>query len=221
MKVLYDITTPIHQDMPVYEGDDPIETTSILTIEESGIANITGIVNFTTHFGTHVDPPLHFVQNGQSLDDVPLERFCGVAKVIEIEEGGNIDERQLRQHLISPNDIVLFKTDNSRRRLLEKKDFHTDHAYISQDGAEYLVQKKVKMVGVDYLSVDKYGDESFPAHNTLLRNGVVILESANLVEVEPSIYYLICLPLKIRGADGAPARAVLLEVTRGVQVSLE
>ena len=210
IKLLYDITVPIHSDMPVYEGDDPIITTPLFTVEKDG-ANVTGIQNFTTHFGTHVDPPLHFVTNGKSLDEIPLDQFWGKARVIYIKNQDAITPDELEHHQIEAGDIVLFRTRNTEAGLLGIKEFQQDHVYVTAEAALSLVKKGVKLVGIDYLSVDKAGDSSFPAHNTFLQNGVIILESVRLSDVPSGIYYLLCLPLRIKHADGAPARAVLAE----------
>jgi arylformamidase len=207
-KILYDITVPIHSEMPVYEGDDPIITKALFTIDKEGV-NITAIQNFTTHFGTHVDPPLHFVAQGKTLDDIPLGNFWGKASVIYIENQRAVTAQELMKHDIAADDIILLHTRNSG--MLSLKTFQKDHVYIAGDAAEYLVSKKVRLVGIDYLSVDQFGDETYPAHNTFLKNGIIILESANLQYVPAGVYNLVCLPLRIKGADGAPARAVLTE----------
>jgi len=207
--VLYDITLPIHDGMPVYEGDDPIVTKKIITIEESGICNITGIQNFSTHFGTHVDPPLHFVDKGKNLDEVDIQRFIGKAIVVTIKNSDAITAKELKDLKIEAGINILFHTRNSN--FLASSEFHQDHVYIEKDAAEYLAAKKVNLVGIDYLSVDKFGDEDYPAHRTLLKNGVIVLEAVNLIGVPDGIYNLICLPLRIKGADGSPARALLAQ----------
>jgi len=207
MQELFDITMPIHPKMPVFPGDDPPQQKWLHRIQDGDGNNLSALV-LGSHTGTHVDAPYHFVENGITLDQIPLEVFVGKALVIEITDPESISVDELRRHPIASAERVLFKTRNSS--LLSRSEFQEDFVYIEGSAAEYLVRQGVRLVGVDYLSVDQYGAESSPAHHTLLGHGVVILEGADLSSVEPGAYTLVCLPLKVIGAEGAPVRALLL-----------
>ncbi len=206
--ILHDISLPVHTDMPVYPGDPPISLEPQLTLAADGV-NVTAIRHASTHFGTHVDVPRHVLAGGASLDETPLERFCGQARVIHIRDRRAITAEELAGCVIAPGDRVLFHTRNSEERLLERPAFVNDYVYLTAEGAELLVRRRVGLVGVDYLSVDPPDDPALPAHHILLEAGVLILEGAALTGVAPGTYQLICLPLRIRGGDGAPARAAL------------
>jgi arylformamidase len=206
--ILHDISMPLHSQIPVYAGDTPIVVEPHLTIAEDGV-NVSAIRNATTHFGTHVDLPLHVIAGGADLDQVSLDRFCGRARVIQIENRVAVTLEELADHAIDPGDIVIVRTRNTTDDLLARSAFQENYVYLQREAAQYLVQRKVPLVGIDYLSVDPPGDPTLPAHRILLGNGVLILEGVVLNDVAPGIYQLICLPLRIRCADGAPARAVL------------
>ncbi len=206
--ILHDISLPVGTDMPVYAGDPPISLEPQLTLAADGV-NVTTIRHASTHFGTHVDVPRHVLAGGASLDEVPLERFCGRARVIHIRDRQAITAEELAGYTIDPGDLVLFHTRNSEERLLERPAFVKDYVYLTPAAASELVRRQAGLVGIDYLSVDPPDDRALPAHHILLGAGVLILEGAALAGVAPGTYQLICLPLRIRGGDGAPARAVL------------
>ena len=207
MQELFDISMPIHSKMPVFPGDGLPQQKWLHRMEEGDGNNLSALA-LGSHTGTHVDAPFHFVENGITLDEIPLEVFVGKALVIEITDAVSISVEELRLHPIASAERVLFKTRNSST--LSRSGFQEDFVYIEGGAAEYLVSLGVRLVGVDYLSVDRYGDESSPAHHTLLGHGVVILEGADLSMVEAGVYTLVCLPLKVMGAEGAPVRAVLM-----------
>jgi len=207
MQELFDITMPIHSEMPVFPGDDPPQQKWLHRIQNGDGNNLSALA-LGSHTGTHVDAPYHFVENGITLDQVPLEVFVGKALVIEITNPDSISIDGLRRHPIASAERVLFKTRNSST--LSRSGFQEDFVYIELAAAEYLVRQGVRLVGVDYLSVDQYGSDSNPAHHTLLGHGVVILEGTDLSLVEPGTYTLVCLPLKVTGAEGAPVRALLM-----------
>jgi len=155
---------------------------------------------------------LHFIPGGKAVHELNLEKMNGLALVINIPYDIKIITAELLRHLYENNDItrVLFKTKNSELWKDQRESFTTDYVALSGDAAEFLVSHGVDLVGIDYLSIAPYND-IFPAHQILLRNQVVILEGINLSGINPGIYELICLPVKISGADGAPARAVLID----------
>jgi arylformamidase len=211
LRILYDISLSIDGRTPVYAGDPQVELEPLFTLEADGV-NVTALRHATTHTGTHVDLPRHVIAGGASLDAVPPERFCGRARVIAIRDPLAITAAELAGHAIGADEIVLFRTRNSEERLLEQSAFQPGYVYLAPDAAAELARRQVRMVGVDYLSVDPPDDPALPAHHILLGAGVLILEGALLTAVPPGLYELLCLPLRISGADGAPVRAVLTEL---------
>lgn len=204
---IYDITVPISNDLPVYPGDPPIEIRTTQSLENGDIARVSHL-SFSTHIGTHIDPPYHFVRDGAPLDRLPLDVLIGPARVIDCGDAGIIDRALLETMDLSGVDRVIFKTRNSRI-WSETSEFQKDYVYLETDAAEMLVEIGVRLAGIDYLSIEKFDFDQPTTHWTLLRNNVVIIEGLDLSEVRPGDYELICLPLLIRNGDGGPARAVL------------
>lgn len=209
---IYDISVPISPgETPVFPGDPGIEITSSLAIERGDAANVTAL-NFGAHTGTHVDAPAHFIEGAPQLQSLPLEPFAGEARVVEIEADAlAVEERHVTDETIAGATRVLFKTRNSSFWNDPRGRFREDFTYIAPAAARALVARGVRLVGFDYLSVEKFGSEGFETHLALLSNGVVIVEGLDLRAVEPGLYDLVCLPLKIAAGsgDGAPARAIL------------
>lgn len=206
---IYDVTVPISQNTPVYEGDPPVKLGTAQAIERGDAANVTDL-HFGAHTATHVDAPAHFIEGAGKVFEMPLEVLIGEARVIEIDTDVTIIEPQHVENLEGV-ERVLFKTRNSQFWSEPEKGFRKDFTYIAPEVARILVERGVRLVGIDYLSVEKFGSEDFQTHLTLLQNGVVIIEGLDLRQVSAGDYELICLPLKIDSetGDGAPARAVL------------
>ncbi|MFN0086974.1 MAG: cyclase family protein [Blastocatellia bacterium] len=204
---LYDITVPISNDLPVYPGDPPIEVTRIMSMEKGDIARVSHL-SFSTHIGTHIDPPCHFMADGLTSDRLPLDLFIGPARVVDVGEAAVIDAALLARFDLDGVERLLFKTRNSRY-WRETNEFQTDFVHLETDGAVLLVERGIRLVGIDYLSIEKFNFDKPTTHWTLLGAGVVIVEGLDLGEVPPGDYELICLPLKIRDGDGGPARVVL------------
>jgi len=207
---IYDITVPISNDLPVYPGDPAIEIKRTLSLEAGDVARVSHL-SCGTHTGTHVDPPSHFVMNGMPLDQLPLDVLIGPARVVDVGAVPAIDAAALRGVNLDGVTRVLFKTRNSRL-WLEAAEFAEDFVYPEADAARHLVKRGVRLVGIDYLSVEKFNFDQPTTHLALLENNVIIIEGLNLSEVAPGDYELICLPLKIKDGDGGPARAVLREL---------
>jgi arylformamidase len=209
---IYDISVPIAPgETPVFPGDPGIEVGSFLAIARGDAANVTAL-NFGAHTGTHVDAPAHFIEGAPGLQTLPLEAFAGEARVVEIElDARAVEERHVTDEAVNGATRVLFKTRNSSFWEDPRGLFREDFTYISPEAAHALVSRGVRLVGFDYLSVEKFGSEGFETHMTLLSSGVVIVEGLDLRAVEPGLYELICLPLRIAAGsgDGAPARAIL------------
>ena len=203
---IYDVTVPISKDLPVYPGDPPIKIERRRSIGKNDSRCNLSRYSFGSHTGTHVDPPFHFIESGITVDNLPLELLIGRARVIEISSSC-IDEEALDEIELTEDMRVLFKTRNSY--LWSQKRFVEEFVYIAPGAARRLVNEGIKVVGIDYLSVEEFGAEEPETHLTLLSAGTVIIEGLDLREVEPGDYDMICLPLKIKDGDGAPARVVL------------
>jgi len=202
---LIDVTVPLDAALPAYPGNTPFSLEPIKRIAQGGSSNVSSL-HMSAHSGTHVDAPRHFFDNGDGVEALPLELLIGRARVIEVMSGKAIGPEALKG--IDAEDIrVLIKTRNSR--LWGSPDFHQDYVGVTAEGATYLVKHGVKVVGVDYLSVEEFRKPGAPAHHILLGGGTIVIEGLNLRDVEPGTYELFCLPLRVVGADGAPARVVL------------
>jgi arylformamidase len=207
----YDITLTISPDLPTWPGDPGVKIERVEKIEDGSNANVSR-VDMGVHTGTHVDAPYHFLSDGITVDKLNLSLLTGRAYVLHLSDIYEITALVLEEAQIPPRTRrVLFKTRNSDLWVDEETDFQTDFVGLTEDGAEYLVRRGVKLVGVDYLSVAPY-QKSRPTHERLLEAGVVIVEGLNLSEVSQGRYTLYCLPMKIANSDGAPARAILIGV---------
>ncbi len=206
-KRIIDISLPLEKGIICYPGDTPFCSEAMCTIARSG-CNMSQLT-VGTHTGTHIDAPLHFLERGKGVDELPLERFMGMAQVVEVV-GESIGPEFLQGLRLSQIRTLLFKTRNSL--LLEEKGFRRDYVHLTADGAACLVEMGIDLVGIDYLSIERFGTPDFAVHKTLLEAGISILEGLDLRGVAPGTYFLIALPLRITGGDGSPLRAVLLEV---------
>jgi len=208
---IYDITVPIRCGMPVYEGDPGVEIKAWTALAKGDSANVS-FLHFGAHTGTHVDAPAHFIQGGRKIDALALETLMGPARVIRVPDDiAEIGPDFLVKCDLEQVERVLFHTRNSN---FWSEGFRKDFTHLSPEAAERLVNLGVKLVGTDYLSIEKFHSGHHRTHITLLSKNVVIVEGLNLSDVPEGDYELICLPLKIaEGAgDGAPARAVLRTV---------
>jgi arylformamidase len=206
---IFDISVPVDGSLPVWPGDPPVELRRVASIADGENANVSSLAT-GVHVGTHVDAPLHFLDGRGGVETIPLSAMIGPATVVDLRRASVIDAAALTKASIPPRvRRILFRTRNSGFWKDRDRGFRTDFVAIDASGAEWLVQRKVQLVGVDYLSVAPYGN-SRPTHEILLGAGVVILEGVNLSRVPPGRYDLVCLPILLAGSDGAPARAVLL-----------
>jgi arylformamidase len=207
MSMIHDITLPITEGMILYPDNPPVRLRPFNRIAHGDEANVTEI-SFGSHTGTHVDAAHHFVDGGQTVDELPLERLIGPALVVRIDDAVRaIGALELREAGIEGERRVLLRTRNAD--LLGRDSFEEDFAHITAEGAEYLLSAGVELVGIDYLSIEAFDAEEPQAHRTLLEREVVVVEGLDLRKVPPGRYELICLPLKVAGVDGAPLRAVL------------
>ena len=204
---IWDVSVKAEPGMHVYPGDPPLETSRIRAIAKGDPANLT-YLTLGAHTGTHVDAPAHFIEGGPTLEQVPLDRMVGDAVVLDLRGRDVIDAAALRGQSIERGAIVLFHTDNSAR--WERPGFQKDFTYVAYDAAEYLLERGVKTIGMDYLSIEQFGSTDFPVHKLLLGAGVLIIEGLDLRGVSAGPYVLSCLPMNLQGVDGAPARAILM-----------
>lgn len=208
----FDVTVPIAEDVPLYGDDPPVTIEPARSISTGDAANVS-YLRFGAHTVTHVDAPNHFIEGSRRVDKLDLGRLIGHCEVIEIDDLVRAIEPE---HLPSLDNVerVLFKTRNSSFWGSADRGFRSDFAFITPATASLLVESGVKLVGIDYLSIEEAGAEGHPVHMKLLENEVVILEGLDLSEVPPGKYELICLPLKYIGGtgDGAPARTILRSI---------
>lgn len=207
----YDISLTISPQLPTWPGDPSIVLERVEKLENGSNANVSRL-DMGVHTGTHVDAPYHFLPGGKTVEQLNLNMLTGRAYVLHLPDVDVITATVLDAAQIPPRTRrVLFKTRNSGYWRDSGAGFRSDFVGLSVDGAEYLIKRGVKLVGVDYLSVAPY-HQSRPTHEILLSAGVVILEGLDLSQVSQGRYTLYCLPIKLAGSDGAPARAILIGV---------
>jgi arylformamidase len=208
---IYDISVPISEKTPVYEGDPNVEITIESSIKNGDAANVSRLC-CGVHTGTHVDAPNHFIDNTRRVDELDLEKLIGKCRVVELDKDIlEITASHIENANLEGAERVLFKTRNSDFWNDFEQGFRKNFTYIAPEAAKALVDLNIKLVGIDYLSVEKFGSEDFGTHITLLEKEVVIIEGLDLREIPAGDYELICLPLKLQGGtgDGAPARTIL------------
>ena len=208
---VYDVSVPLSAATPTYPGDPGIEITEWKALAKGDAANVS-LVHFGAHSGTHVDAPAHFIEGGSKVDSLSLDSLIGEAEVVEVPDDVKVIDVDLVSAICSQNcKRVLFKTRNSAFWRNPEVGFREDYTYLSPDAARNLVLSGIKLVGIDYLSVEQFKSEGHETHLVLLGSGVVILEGLDLSQAVGGRYELICLPLKLAAGsgDGAPARAIL------------
>lgn len=212
MSKIYDITIYMSEDMPAFPGDEKVFSVEDIMSVTSGDPYSIKKLTMLTHTGTHIDAPCHYIPDAKSIDELDLSKFIGLADVIEIQNTHCITLDDIKNHSFDPGIIALFKTNNST--IWQKNiSFYENYIYLTQEAAAFLVEKNVKTVGIDYLSIDPYGEHIKPlTHLTLLNNNIPIIEGLDLSNVPQGRYKFTCLPLKIAGIDGSPARAILEEL---------
>jgi arylformamidase len=204
----YDISVTLGEEDIPFPGDPPFSREILSSIEKSGVCNVSKL-GMCAHSGTHIDMPAHFIAGGNTLDAYIISDFIRRAHVVGVPDAKAVKASDLEKTNIRPGDAVLFKTDNSTSGRCRSGVFSNDFVYISLEAAEACARKKVGLVGLDYITIEEHGNDDFPAHRTLLGNGILVLETINLQEVPPGKYTLTCLPLKIKGGEASPVRAIL------------
>jgi arylformamidase len=212
---IWDISVPIGQGMPSWPTNPPVRITPVKEIDAGGSSNVTEL-EMNTHTGTHVDAPAHFIGGGATVDRIGLDVLVGPCVVLQDTAADALDPEVVERLLEDArrdgwlgqagHDRILFKTRSSA--LWDLPDFSKDYVSLDEGGARVLLERGVRLVGVDYLSVERFGGTG-EVHRLLLGGGIVAVEGLDLRDVEAGVYELACLPLKIAGADGAPCRAML------------
>lgn len=205
MSKIIDISVNISEDMVLWEGDAGVKTRRVLSLSKGDAYNLT-CLHMNVHQGTHIDAPLHFLEDGSSTDHYPLEAMVGPVQVIQMNDNITLLSQSVLEGCAIHKDSkrILFKTRNSNYWMDGDRTFHQDYCGITSNGARYLAGLGIKLVGMDYLSVSPLSDLEEP-HRILLREGVVILETLDLSKITPGFYTLYCLPLKSVGTEGSPA----------------
>lgn len=207
---IYDISIPISPGLPVWPDDPQVELDRVCDMAHGDECNVSRLV-CSVHTGTHVDAPRHFLPQGATVDQLSLNVLIGPAVVVDMPDCDAITPADLNSLNLPPDTTrLLFKTRNSQLWQQPEHPFETDYVALTSDAAAWIVDRGIQLVGVDYLSVQRFHDSEPLTHCRLLEAGVVIVEGLNLANVTPGVYHFICLPLKLVGSDGAPARAVLV-----------
>jgi arylformamidase len=208
--MIYDVSVPIQNGMPVWPSDPPVKLTPSVHPSRDGSHTIRlTAIDMGSHTGTHIDAPSHFVEGGRTLDQIPLDWLVGAATVFQIDGVRAISRKDLARFDWTNVERVLFKTANSA--MWADSNFNRDFVALEPQAAQFLVERGVRLVGIDYLSIDPFGSVAHPAHFALLPNDVVVLEGLDLRQVTPGHYHMVALPLNLHGADGAPTRVILMD----------
>ncbi|HHT9106001.1 MAG TPA: cyclase family protein [Candidatus Wujingus californicus] len=207
---LYDITLTISESTITWPRDPKVSIQKTRLISKGNSCNVSEL-KFGSHCGTHIDAPYHFEENGIKIDQIPLDYLIGDVTVFNIKNKEKIDLEDIKSLKLNYINRVIFKTINSTYWKLPE--FKSDFVYLTKEAARYLVDSSIKLVGIDYLSIEKYGNKGADTHHTLLKNGIVVIEGLDLGEIEAGNYELIALPLKIKDCDGSPARVILKSIS--------
>jgi len=202
-----DVSVALYQGVVHWPGDPELCTELAKSLEGGDACNVTKLTT-GVHIGTHMDAPRHFIPNGLGIDRLPLDAVMGACRVIQIQDNEAVRPAELEHQALKPGERILFKTRNSLRGWTSSN-FLEDFVYVSKEAAQFLVERKVQTVGVDYLSVGGFHKDGPETHRILLGATVWVIEGLDLSKVEPGNYEMVCLPLKLVDSDGAPARALL------------
>jgi len=202
-----DVSVALSPDLVTWPGDPKVQVSRPISIDRGHDCNVSRL-DFGAHTGTHMDAPEHFIAGGATIDQMPIEATVGLARVIEIHDPKSVGASELAQYDLKAGERVLFKTKNSHRDWASAP-FDEQFVHIAADGAQALVDAGVQTVGIDYLSVGAYEGDGVQTHQILLAAGLWLIEGLDLSKVQPGLCELVCLPLKVLGGEGAPARAIL------------
>jgi arylformamidase len=203
---LLDVSLPLDARLPIWPSNPPFDLTPEKRIAAGATSNVSRLT-LGTHTGTHIDAPRHMIDGAPTLDQVPLDALIGPGRVIAVDTDRAIEARHVNGDALQGSTRILFKTRNST--FWGTPQFRSDFVFLTEEAARALVDGGVQLVGIDYLSIEEYRKPGAPAHKALLSAGVVIVEGLDLSSAEPGPYDVICLPIRVMGADGAPARVIL------------
>jgi arylformamidase len=209
--LIFDISVPVTPNLPVWPGDPPVGIRPVMRIAAGADCNVSELA-CSSHAGTHIDAPWHFIEAGARVDEIPLNLLIGPCLVVDLfATKGQIDAEQLAAAGIAAGTRrLLLRTRNSQLWADRPGEFVRDFAGLSLDAAQWLLDRDIQLVGIDYHSIEPFDADGDPVHRVLLGANVVVIENLDLSGVEPGSYQLVCLPLRLAGLDGAPARAVLI-----------
>jgi arylformamidase len=210
---IHDVSLVLRPDMVTWPSEPPPRIEPLRRIGNGDTANVS-VLTMSDHAGTHVDPPIHFLEGGNTVDKLPLDALIGPCVVVPFDGPGHVSAEWLdRAKVPARTERILFKTANSARWSDPAAPFTRDFTTINATAAKWCVDHGVKLVGIDYLSIEPQGaeKEGYPVHKTLLAAEVVVIEGLDLRAIKPGAYELICAPLKIKDGDGGPARVFLIE----------
>lgn len=203
----FDVTVPLRQGLPTYAGEPGVTLDYHKRLERGDPYNVSAL-SLGSHTGTHVDAPYHFIDGAPTVDEIPLDALIGPCQVVEHNGNAHVSADDFDRWRLPPDTSrLLIKTSNSR--LWDDDRFHEDYIALTADAAKWIVNRGIVLVGIDYMSIEEFGATKFVVHETLLERNVVILEGVDLRGVSPGDYQMVCAPLLVVGAEGAPARVIL------------
>ncbi|MBI4284399.1 MAG: cyclase family protein [Chloroflexi bacterium] len=206
---IYDVSLTIQPGMLVWPGNAPVTVDTVKALSRGDSSNVS-LLHIGTHTGTHVDAPRHFIPDAPGVDNISPEVLVGPTRLFHLPQVHRLDRPVLEKLDLTGVARLLLGTHNST--LLRKQEFDSSYTFLTEDGARYLAEEGIRLVGIDYLSIEEYQKPGRPAHHVLLGAGMVIIEGLDLAGVPAGDYDLLCLPLKLKDGDGAPARVFLREL---------
>ncbi len=206
---LYDISVMLGEESIDYPGDTPYSRNLIWTIADSGICDLSRL-ELSAHSGTHIDTPAHFIAKGKTVDQYEIKNFILPASVVNVKNQTAVTADDIANVEVQPGDALLLRTENSASRLCCNGVFSETFVYVTQGAAEVCLEKEIALIGIDYITIEQYGNNAFDAHRALLGNGVLVLEGIDLYQVAAGRYTLFCLPLKMKSSEASPVRAFLM-----------
>jgi arylformamidase len=206
--MIYDISVPLDHRTPIFPGDPKFSRNLAASLTVEGTTCNTSHLNFGAHTGTHIDAPLHMKKSGRDVSAIRPDELVGSTRVMEIRDAEKISVSELSEKNWASVSRVLFKTRNSG---LWGGEFQKKFVYLEEEAAHFLADKKIRVVGIDYLSVERFGAARFDSHLALMQRDILILEGLDLSSVPEGNYLLFCGALKLAGSDGAPCRVFLVD----------
>ena len=210
-KSIYDISVLLGEESITYPGDPVFSRELMATIKDQGDCELSRL-SMSAHSGTHMDAPSHFILGGKSIDKYGPADFMFSAIVFEIRDSQRILPEEMKGMPIQPGDALLFKTDNSRSGRCKSGVFSRNYVYLSEEAADLCIEKGAGLVGIDYITIDRFNDPTFGVHHKILGKNILILEGIDLSEVPPGRFTLFCPPLKIKDGEASPVRAFLVTI---------